>query len=155
MTAVPARHPRNASFEWRRNGYTYVEPQQYLTCRIALTDADERNGCPWVIPGWHRYGTLAHETTELGQQCVASSTEAVPVAARAGDVVVFSSLTPHRTGPHRTDTVRKAYILQYAPDGARCPAAGAADAGLQNDPHCQYPVLLRGAPVPPPALSSG
>jgi hypothetical protein len=33
--------------------------------------------------------------------------------------VVFSSLTPHRTGPNITEGVRKSYILQYAPDGAQ------------------------------------
>ena len=31
---------------------------------------------------------------------------------------MFSSLTPHATGHNTTDEVRKAYILQYAPDGA-------------------------------------
>ena len=41
------------------------------------------------------------------------------VPARAGSVVVFSSLTPHCTGANRTDDVRKAYIVQYAPDGAQ------------------------------------
>jgi phytanoyl-CoA hydroxylase len=43
----------------------------------------------------------------------------VAVTARAGSVIVFSSLTPHSTGPNRTDAVRKAYIVQYAPDGAQ------------------------------------
>ncbi|MCH8850408.1 MAG: hypothetical protein IIC89_06245, partial [Chloroflexi bacterium] len=33
-------------------------------------------------------------------------------------IVVFSSLTPHMTGPNTTSDVRKAYILQYAPTGA-------------------------------------
>jgi ectoine hydroxylase-related dioxygenase (phytanoyl-CoA dioxygenase family) len=36
----------------------------------------------------------------------------------AGSVAVFSSLTPHRTGPNLTSDTRKTYILQYAPDGA-------------------------------------
>ena len=49
----------------------------------------------------------------------------MPVEAPAGSVVVFSSLTPHRTGPNRTDAVRSAYIVQYAPDGA---------VALQGDP---------------------
>ena len=40
------------------------------------------------------------------------------VPAAAGSIVVFSSLTPHMTGPNTTDDVRKTYILQYAPDGA-------------------------------------
>ena len=44
--------------------------------------------------------------------------DAVPVAARAGSIVVFSSLTPHSTGPNRTGAVRKAYIVQFAPSGA-------------------------------------
>ncbi len=132
------------------NGYTYIEPQQYLTCWVALTDATVENGCPWVIPGWHRYGTLAHEATDLGWRCVESSPDAVPVPARAGDIVVFSSLTPHRTGPNLSDSVRKAYILQYAPDGARCRVEGAAQAGLQNDPERQYEVLRGGSPAPLP-----
>ena len=130
------------------NGYTYIEPQQYLTCWLALTDTDERNGCPWVIPGLHRRGTLAHEATPLGWRCVATSPEAVPVTARAGDVVVFSSLTPHRTGPNLSDRVRKSYILQYAPDGARTRTSDARKAGLQNDAQRQYLVLRGGEPVP-------
>ncbi len=135
------------------NGYTYIEPQQYLTCWVALTDATEENGCPWVIPGWHRYGTLAHEATDLGFRCVESSSEAVPVLARAGDIVVFSSLTPHRTGPNTTDAVRKSYILQYAPDGARCRGQDGVGAGtgVQDDPQRQYPVLRGGEAVAPPA----
>ncbi len=106
-------------FPWHQdNGYTYVEPQQYLTCWVALTDATEANGCPWVIPGIHRQGTLQHEWTPLGFRCIDQAEGAIPVPARAGSIVVFSSLTPHRTGPNLTDTIRKSYILQYAPEGA-------------------------------------
>ena len=36
----------------------------------------------------------------------------------AGSIAVFSSLSPHRTGPNLTQKTRKAYILQYADDGA-------------------------------------
>ena len=54
-------------FPWHQdNGYTYIEPQRYLTCWVALTDATLENGCPWVVPGLHRRGTLAHRRTELG-----------------------------------------------------------------------------------------
>ena len=54
-----------------------------------------------------------------------------------GDVVVFSSLAPHRTGPNTSDAVRKAYILQYAPDGA---VVHTADGQMlaQDDPERQY-----------------
>ena len=39
-------------FPWHQdNGYIHIEPQQYLTCWVALTDATEDNGCPKVVPG--------------------------------------------------------------------------------------------------------
>jgi ectoine hydroxylase-related dioxygenase (phytanoyl-CoA dioxygenase family) len=126
-------------FPWHQdNGYTYVEPQQYLTCWIALTDATVENGCPWVVPGLHRHGTLAHEPTPLGWQCLREPKDAIPVEAKAGDIVVFSSLTPHRTGPNLTQTTRKAYILQYAPDGAHAFPGGTGDPVPQNDAMRQY-----------------
>jgi len=139
-------------FPWHQdNGYNFVEPQQYLTCWIPLTDATLENGCPWVVPGLHLRGTLKHELTETGWRCLEDPRGAVPVPARAGDVVVFSSLTPHLTGPNRTDRVRKTYILQYAPDAAvtvkQDEATGRRVEVLQNDPERQFEILSGGAPA--------
>jgi ectoine hydroxylase-related dioxygenase (phytanoyl-CoA dioxygenase family) len=146
------KKPHNTEeFPWHQdNGYTFIEPQQYLTCWVALTDTDEENGCPWVMPGLHKQGTLLHEMTDLGWQCAVERSKAVPVPAKAGDIVVFSSLTPHRTGPNLTDGVRKSYILQYAPEGARTIGTPGKPGGLQADPARQYPVLVRGAAVAVP-----
>jgi ectoine hydroxylase-related dioxygenase (phytanoyl-CoA dioxygenase family) len=100
------------------NGYTYVDPQAYLTCWIALTDTTPENGCIAVMPGAHRDGTLAHRTTPIGEECWGDWSGAVEVPVRAGSIVVFSSLTPHATKRNTTDEVRRAYIVQYAPAGA-------------------------------------
>ena len=137
--AVYKKPEPDREFPWHQdNGYTFVEPQQYLTCWVPLTDATVDNGCPWVVPGLHRLGTLAHRPTRLGFQCLDDPDGAVAVEAAPGDVVVFSSLTPHRTGPNRTDALRKAYILQYAPDGA---AVSRPDGRLvQDDPERQFVV---------------
>ncbi|MCB1646099.1 MAG: phytanoyl-CoA dioxygenase family protein [Pseudomonadales bacterium] len=132
-------------FPWHQdNGYNFVEPQDYLTCWVPLTDATVENGCPWVMPGVHRMGTLNHWKTELGWQCLDGMEGAIPVEARAGDVVVFSSLTPHRTGPNHTAETRKSYILQYAhgdsvmlQDDGKLPVA-------QNDPQRQFPIVSNG-----------
>ena len=66
------------------------------------------------------------------------------VPAQAGDAIVFSSLAPHRTGPNlKKDTVRKAYILQYAPDGAY--ALGEDGNRIeQSDPDRQFKILDSG-----------
>ncbi|MEC4672719.1 MAG: phytanoyl-CoA dioxygenase family protein, partial [Nitrospirota bacterium] len=58
--------------------------------------------CRMTGPGWL-----------LGFQCVEEPPDAVCVPAKAGSIVVFSSLTPHATGPNRTSSPRKTYIVQY------------------------------------------
>jgi len=138
-------------FPWHQdNGYTFLDPQQYLTVWLALSDAPVDAGCPWVVPGLHRGGTLIHDYIDpLGHQCFDDHPDAVPAPVRAGGAVVFSSLTPHMTGPNVTDATRKTYILQYAPDGAEAwqgdPSVGAPVERIpQNDPTRQYPVLSGG-----------
>lgn len=139
-------------FPWHQdNGYAYVEPQQYLTCWVPLVDATLENGCPWIVPGLHHEGTFEHQSRPWGLQCFDIDSSDVPEGAIAapaavGDIVVFSSLTPHSTGPNLTQSVRKAYIAQFAPDGAeivdaegkRVPAA---------DEKRQFLIMKNGEPV--------
>jgi ectoine hydroxylase-related dioxygenase (phytanoyl-CoA dioxygenase family) len=151
--AVYKKPGTESPFPWHQdNGYAFVEPQQYLTCWVALTDATEENGCPWVVPGLHRRGTLAHEYSDIGYVCLRDPADAVAVPARAGSIVVFSSLTPHSTGANRTGDVRKAYIVQFAPDGAavvRPEPGGPTTRTAAADPARQYEVLRRGERVTP------
>ena len=135
-------------FPWHQdNGYTFIEPQQYLTLWLPLVDVDEENGCPWIAPGLHRLGTLDHWWTEIGFKCLEAPEEAVAAPAKAGDAIVFSSLTPHRTGPNlREGTVRKAYILQYAHEGSIATYRDGRKA-LQDHPERQFKVIEGGRPV--------
>ncbi len=146
--AVYKKPEKPRRFPWHQdNGYAFVEPQQYLTVWLALTDATLANGCPWVVPGLHRHGTLAHRYVDpLGFECLSDPDGAVAAEVPAGGAVIFSSLTPHLTGPNTTDSVRKAYILQYAPAGAEIlegdPAAGPPTSRTRaDDPDRQFPVL--------------
>ena len=149
--AVYKKPGTDTPFPWHQdNGYAFVEPQQYLTCWVALTDATVANGCPWVVPGLHRRGTLAHRPSATGFVCLSDPEQAVAVPAKRGDIVVFSSLTPHATGPNLTDEVRKAYIVQYAPAGAdvlRPATDGSMTRVAATDPERQYEILRRGHPV--------
>ena len=61
-------------------------------------------------------------------------------------MVVFSSLTPHRTGPNVTNEVRKAYIVQYAPDGAVMYPRQSDEALFQVDPARHFLVCQAGEP---------
>jgi phytanoyl-CoA hydroxylase len=119
--AVYKKPEKPRRFPWHQdNGYTFVMPQQYLTCWVPLVEATFENGAPQLSPGLHRSGTFEHTWVDpLGWQCFDDPPGSVVTAAVVpGDIVVFSSLSPHLTGPNLTDDVRKAYILQYAPVGA-------------------------------------
>ena len=129
-------------FPWHQdNGYTFIEPQQYLTFWLPLVDVDEENGCPWIAPGRHLGGTLDHWLTPIGYKCLEDVPDAVAVPAKAGDAIVFSSLSPHRTGPNlKTGSVRKAYILQYCADGSIATLRDGTQVA-QDDPERQFLIL--------------
>ena len=126
-------------FPWHQDdGYSYIEPQQYLTCWVAISDATLENGCPQVVPEYHKRGTIEHHMTELGWKCFEEPERKVTVEAKSGDIVVFFSLTPHLTGPNLTTGLRKSYIAQYAPDGARLRESAEDEGTVQDDPVRQY-----------------
>jgi ectoine hydroxylase-related dioxygenase (phytanoyl-CoA dioxygenase family) len=108
------------------NGYTPLVPEEYVTCWLALDDAEVDNGCLWVIPGSHRQGTLRHHNGagpfRVGHDGPDADGVAVPV--RRGSVLVFSSLLMHRSGPNTTDRPRRAWILQYCSKGATSALSG-------------------------------
>ncbi|MCX7619947.1 MAG: phytanoyl-CoA dioxygenase family protein [Acidimicrobiales bacterium] len=113
------------------NGYTPIHPEHYLTCWLALDDADEANGCLWVVPGSHHLGAVTHRNGD-GPFRVALAPDdpraagAVPVPVPRGSVLCFSSLVLHRSGPNISGRQRRAWIIQY------CDAAAAS--GLSGRP---------------------
>ena len=114
-------------FPWHQDdGYTPVTPAPYLTCWIALNDATVENGCIWVRPGSHKGGLAPHEQTDLGLAChsLDDPDQGIPVPIPAGSVIVFWSLTMHKSAANVSQTVRKAYIVQYSAHGLRYAVSG-------------------------------
>jgi phytanoyl-CoA hydroxylase len=153
--AVYKKPEKPRPFPWHQDtGYTFTSPQHYLTCWVSLNGATVDNGCPWVLPGVHNHGTLLHRWVDpIGWQCLDDPSNAVPAEVPAGGAVVFSSLTPHQTGPNVTDEVRKAYIVQYGPAGMTRLLGdwerGKEPTGSESceEPERQYAVLRGGEPV--------
>ena len=112
-----AKPPRaRTELPWHQdNGYTPLVPEEYVTCWLALDEAELDNGCLWVIPGSHRHGTVRHQNGagpfRVGHN--GPDTDGLPVPVSRGSVLVFSSLLMHRSGPNTTDRARRAWILQY------------------------------------------
>jgi ectoine hydroxylase-related dioxygenase (phytanoyl-CoA dioxygenase family) len=78
----------------------------------------EENGTVYVLP-YNKAGgkeMKPHEREEGSNDMVGyfGSDPGVPAIVPAGSVVVFSSLTFHRSGANRTDRPRRVFLAQYS-----------------------------------------
>ena len=109
------------------NGYTPVEPEEYVTCTLALDAMTQENGCLWIQSGSHRRGPQPHRPTDYFFQVGYEGNErGEPCELAAGEVLVFSSLTMHRTGPNTTERPRRSWVIQFCHGHARHRDTGVA-----------------------------
>jgi len=108
--------------DWHQdNGYQSGSVPEYLTCWLALDDSDLENGGLLVVPGSQANGLRAHELRGVHwvvsdiDESGADEPGAVPLEAKAGELLIFSSLLVHKTvGNHSADRQRRAWVIQYA-----------------------------------------
>ncbi|GIR37191.1 MAG: hypothetical protein CM15mP49_25760 [Actinomycetota bacterium] len=96
-------------------------------------------------------GTLAHDYIEpLGYQCFEEHPDAIPVEAKAGSIVIFSSLTPHMTGANTTTETRKpTFSSTHRKDRFYSRVTltrEARNTEAANEPNRQFVVLKDGLP---------
>lgn len=87
---------------------------------IAITRATVDNGCLWTVPGMHRAGLIPHVRDEKQRDWNAQFDKSgkLPLALEPGQMLIFTPLTPHASGPNVTqDEVRMAYQFGFASPG--------------------------------------
>jgi ectoine hydroxylase-related dioxygenase (phytanoyl-CoA dioxygenase family) len=109
----------DSSFAWHQDsGYVHEDHEPYLTCWIALDDVDEENGSVYLLPysrsGIRSYVKHIADPVVNDKTCYFGSDPGIPVVVPAGSIAVFSSMVIHRSGPNRTDRMRRAYLAQYS-----------------------------------------
>lgn len=108
----------DTAFAWHQDsGYVHENHKPYLTCWIPLDDVTEENGAVYLLP-YSRSGIrsyVKHTFVPGGQDrvCYCGSDPGIPMTARAGSIVCFSSVVIHRSGPNRTDKLRRVFLAQY------------------------------------------
>ncbi|MEN8181088.1 MAG: phytanoyl-CoA dioxygenase family protein [Myxococcota bacterium] len=131
------------------NGYTPVVPEEYLTFTVAIAATTEKNGCLWLQPGSHRRGAQPHRKVDsFFYQGYEGPETGVPVEQPEGSVLVFSSLTLHRTGANRSDGPRRSWVIQLCPAEARH-----GETGVPFDDRLL--VARDGRPLDPPVRERG
>lgn len=139
----PRPHSKNRAFQWRdiTGPYRRLREEQarqwneegWFVLEDAFDPATVSRAIGEIDP-WEEKAEAALRERG-GRRFIARADE------RAGSIVVFSSLTPHATGPNRSRDVRRAYIVQLALDGTELVREDPESGGLvripQNDPERQ------------------
>lgn len=114
MDQAVTKHPGAGVFRWHQdNGYNRLK-REHFQFWVACTPTRRQNGALMLVPGSHKRGLLPHRFAGSGQMEVdAGIGESVTIDADAGDVILFSSLMLHCTGPNQADSKRVAYVAEY------------------------------------------
>ena len=85
----------------------------------AIDDADEENGCLYVIPGSHKHGVKDHNELEGSQQGEfrqaegAIDEDGIPIEVPAGSVIWFNSQVLHKSTDNHSSRFRRANVAHY------------------------------------------
>ena len=91
-----------------------IDPDRFLTIAIFLDDATPEKGPIECAPGFHR--TLLTNPDSISDPDETLLGPFTMIEAKAGDLLLLHSLTPHRSGPNRSDGMRRALLFSYGAD---------------------------------------
>ncbi|MEY3458559.1 MAG: hypothetical protein RL215_1716 [Planctomycetota bacterium] len=145
----PARHGGVVAWHQDYSYWTRTQPMAHLTCWIGLDDSTVDNGCVCYVPGSHRWDLLPITGLAGDMQAIRAALSSdqwdqfrkpVPVELRAGQCVFHHPLTVHGSFENRTESPRRAVVVNMVRDGV---------CSESDQP------LLEGVPVIPPGQPLG
>ena len=106
------KHPGGGGYAAHQDARGYPNVTRTITCLLAVDGATLDNGCLELAAGHH--ATLLPADTEACIPAELAATFAwTPVELAAGDLLWFHSHAPHRSGPNRATTPRRALYITY------------------------------------------
>ncbi len=96
---------------------------EVATAMLFLDDADQENGCLYVVPRSHDRGEwmLSESEDRFARHELSPDDlggfELIPVEATAGSVIFFGPYLLHQSAPNQSDQGRRALLFSYQPPG--------------------------------------
>lgn len=85
----------------------------HITAMVSVDPSHEGNGCLEMALGRHRVGLLEMDGSQSLSEAAIAQERWQPVTTEPGDLVLFGSFLPHRSGPNLSDRSRRAAYLTY------------------------------------------
>ncbi len=118
-----------------------IRPMTPVSAWIPFDDADEKNGCMWMVPGSHKWGNQIEFLREQGElrtldefkklkefntpeEAETDSVEPVAWPVKRGEVSFHHSLTWHGSPVNQSIRPRRAIAIHYMTGQARYNASG-------------------------------
>lgn len=94
-----------------------VPPDHFVTVLVALDLFDSKSGSTEMFPGLHqcRLGAPTDSPNDVDETLVDLRTGVI-LEMNPGDIALFHSLTPHRSGPNRSERNRESLFITYVRD---------------------------------------
>ena len=100
--------------------YIGLEPHNWVTAWVAITDANEKNGCMRMLPGSHKENLKTHEQKfdennllTRGQTVKNVSLEKTePIVLKAGQVSLHHPTIVHGSGLNKSNDRRIGFVIQ-------------------------------------------
>lgn len=92
---------------WDEYGHTL-----HISVAICIDEANDKNGCLECALGEQKKGLLGPKFKELPNEVV-DKLDWVSYPMHPGDMIIFDSYTPHRSGPNLTETTRRMIFLTF------------------------------------------
>ena len=107
-----------------------IQPADLVSAWVALDDADEENGCMWMVPGSHKWGPHRGGTIGTNRDDFSPAPDLsllpegidvtpVPMPVKKGHAGLHHCLTWHGSPPNRSERGRPAIAVHYMPGYTR------------------------------------
>ena len=93
--------------------FTSFGHDYHITMMVSIDASTVENGCLEVAPGAHRDGLLPVDPDLTIATRLRDGFEWLPVPTEPGDLLLFGSHLPHRSGPNRSNRSRRALYATY------------------------------------------
>ena len=106
--------PGGAGYSPHQDAVAYPFIKKHATCLIPIDDSNESNGCIYFSP-WPYNDNLLEIDPKNGciPESISKELKWIPCEAKNGDLVIFSSYTPHFSNKNFSNFSRRALYATY------------------------------------------